>query len=172
MSDPKLCEASTSGTKRRKIQVRNENNLTNEELLRILADSDFDLDDSDIEGSYIPSDLDSSSEDDYDIPTNDDNVVPPDDSNVTTASDDLNEVWSDTCAGMKDINFTKTPGFLIDFDLNASPYDYFRLLDDDLLRYKVCWQNKIRKDSSYHCTKCPDAPGLCVGRCFEEYHRA
>ncbi|CAH2010542.1 unnamed protein product [Acanthoscelides obtectus] len=143
MSDPKLCEASTSGTKRRKIQVRNENNLTDEELLRILEDSDIDLDDSDIEGSYIPSEIDSSSEDDYDIPPNDDTVVPPDDSNVTTASDDLNEVWSDTCAGMKDINFTKTPGFLIDFDLNASPYDYFRLLlDDDLLELIVDETNK------------------------------
>lgn len=38
-------------------------------------------------------------------------------------------------------------------------------------RCKVCWKNKVRKDSSYHCTVCPDAPGLCIGKCFEEYHR-
>ncbi|CAH1990406.1 unnamed protein product [Acanthoscelides obtectus] len=44
---------------------------------------------------------------------------------------------------MKDINFTKTPGFLIEFHLYASPYDYFRLLlDDDLLELIVDETNK------------------------------
>lgn len=37
-------------------------------------------------------------------------------------------------------------------------------------RCRSCWKNGIRKDSPYHCTKCPDAPGLCVGTCFTEYH--
>lgn len=38
-------------------------------------------------------------------------------------------------------------------------------------RCRICWAKKIRKDSSYHCTQCIDKPGLCVGKCFVDYHK-
>lgn len=58
-------QPSTSGVKRRKIQRRNPNRLTDEELRRVLEDSDFtDIEGSESEKSYVPSEDDSSSEDD------------------------------------------------------------------------------------------------------------
>ncbi|KAJ8938915.1 hypothetical protein NQ314_011291 [Rhamnusium bicolor] len=37
---------------------------------------------------------------------------------------------------------------------------------------RVCFKKNIRKDSLYHCTMCPDSPGLCLEPCFEKYHRS
>lgn len=37
-------------------------------------------------------------------------------------------------------------------------------------RCRACWKQKVRKDTIYHCPICPDQPGLCLGKCFSEYH--
>lgn len=37
-------------------------------------------------------------------------------------------------------------------------------------RCRVCSQKKIRKMTLYHCEKCPERPGLCVGECFDIFH--
>ena len=37
-------------------------------------------------------------------------------------------------------------------------------------RCRVCSANKIRKRTLYHCEKCPEQPGFCVGECFESAH--
>lgn len=34
-----------------------------------------------------------------------------------------------------------------------------------------CSKKKIRKDTIYHCLRCSEKPGLCLGRCFQEYHK-
>lgn len=37
-------------------------------------------------------------------------------------------------------------------------------------RCRVCSEKNIRKNTIYHCEKCPQKPGLCVGTCFDIYH--
>lgn len=37
-------------------------------------------------------------------------------------------------------------------------------------RCRVCHVNGIRRESRFHCNKCPTKPGLCIDRCFERYH--
>ena len=34
----------------------------------------------------------------------------------------------------------------------------------------VCYKNKVRKESRYHCKNCQDHPGLCPAPCFMIYH--
>lgn len=36
---------------------------------------------------------------------------------------------------------------------------------------KVCYQNKIRRDTVYCCNSCPEKPGLCIDGCFEKFHK-
>ncbi|XP_063932857.1 piggyBac transposable element-derived protein 4-like isoform X2 [Zophobas morio] len=35
---------------------------------------------------------------------------------------------------------------------------------------KVCYQNKIRKQTNFYCPKCKDKPGLCLEPCFRIFH--
>ena len=35
---------------------------------------------------------------------------------------------------------------------------------------RICSQKKIRKDTVYYCSDCPEQPGLCLERCFKIYH--
>ncbi|KAJ8936087.1 hypothetical protein NQ314_012496 [Rhamnusium bicolor] len=46
-----------------------------------------------------------------------------------------NEIWTEDCAAdaMKQMTFLKTSGLLVNLDGAAGPYDYFRLLLDDVL---------------------------------------
>lgn len=37
-------------------------------------------------------------------------------------------------------------------------------------RCRVCSQRKVRKMTLYHCERCPQQPGLCVGECFDTFH--
>lgn len=38
-------------------------------------------------------------------------------------------------------------------------------------RCQVCWTNgKVRKDSVYYCSQCPQGPGLCLTPCFRIFH--
>ena len=37
-------------------------------------------------------------------------------------------------------------------------------------RCVVCYKNKVRKESRYHCKNCQDHPGLCPAPCFMRYH--
>ena len=37
-------------------------------------------------------------------------------------------------------------------------------------RCRVCFKKGKRKDSRYHCPRCPSKPGLCYYPCFEIYH--
>ena len=37
-------------------------------------------------------------------------------------------------------------------------------------RCVVCYKNKVRKESRYHCKNCQDHPGLCPASCFRIYH--
>ena len=37
-------------------------------------------------------------------------------------------------------------------------------------RCVVCYKNKVRKESRYHCKNCQDHPGLCPAPCFMIYH--
>ena len=37
-------------------------------------------------------------------------------------------------------------------------------------RCVVCYKNKVRKESRYHCKNCQDHPGLCPEPCFMIYH--
>lgn len=36
---------------------------------------------------------------------------------------------------------------------------------------RICTSKKLRKDTVYHCLACNDEPGLCLGACFQDYHR-
>ncbi|KAG8239429.1 hypothetical protein J437_LFUL018949 [Ladona fulva] len=36
---------------------------------------------------------------------------------------------------------------------------------------RLCLQNKIRKDVSFHCATCSDEPALCLEPCFRLYHK-
>ena len=36
-------------------------------------------------------------------------------------------------------------------------------------RCRVCWSKGTRKESRYHCPKCPGTPGLCAAPCFAQY---
>lgn len=36
---------------------------------------------------------------------------------------------------------------------------------------RICTKQDKRKDTIYHCEVCPDQPGLCLEKCFAEYHR-
>lgn len=38
-------------------------------------------------------------------------------------------------------------------------------------RCRVCHERKQRKMTLYHCEQCPDHPGLCVGNCFDVFHK-
>ena len=38
------------------------------------------------------------------------------------------------------------------------------------IRYVVCYKNKVRKQSRYHCENCQDRSGLCPAPCFMIYH--
>ncbi|CAL7936103.1 unnamed protein product [Xylocopa violacea] len=37
-------------------------------------------------------------------------------------------------------------------------------------RCRHCAVNGLRKETNYFCTGCTDKPGLCLGKCFKEYH--
>ncbi|XP_037910038.1 modifier of mdg4 isoform X19 [Hermetia illucens] len=40
------------------------------------------------------------------------------------------------------------------------------------LRCKYCYKNRKRKETSYRCKECPGKPALCIGSCFELWHKA
>ncbi|XP_068115883.1 piggyBac transposable element-derived protein 4-like [Hyperolius riggenbachi] len=37
-------------------------------------------------------------------------------------------------------------------------------------RCRVCRKNHVRRDTRYHCPKCPSKAALCLNPCFETYH--
>ena len=37
-------------------------------------------------------------------------------------------------------------------------------------RCRVCYKKKLRKEARFHCTVCPEQPGLHLGKCFNDYH--
>ncbi|XP_068110989.1 piggyBac transposable element-derived protein 4-like [Hyperolius riggenbachi] len=37
---------------------------------------------------------------------------------------------------------------------------------------RICRKNGVRRDTRYHCPKCPSKLGLCLNPCFEVYHTA
>nr|XP_023020982.1 uncharacterized protein LOC111509454 [Leptinotarsa decemlineata] len=124
MGDSEMSEPSTSKGKRRRIEVKNPKNITEEELLRILEDSDIEDCDFNSEGSYVPSDYELSSDEDEGNQT----TLTVDEIGISEGSTNIvdnSDVWNDFCMGMKQIDFQKTPGFLVAIPENASPYDYF-----------------------------------------------
>ncbi|XP_012238747.1 non-homologous end-joining factor 1 isoform X2 [Bombus impatiens] len=38
-------------------------------------------------------------------------------------------------------------------------------------RCRQCTVNGLRKETNYYCSGCRDNPGLCLGKCFKEYHK-
>ncbi|XP_016913332.2 uncharacterized protein LOC107998527 [Apis cerana] len=38
-------------------------------------------------------------------------------------------------------------------------------------RCRQCTANGLRKETNYFCPGCKDNPGLCLGKCFKEYHK-
>ncbi|KAK2579876.1 hypothetical protein KPH14_007557 [Odynerus spinipes] len=38
-------------------------------------------------------------------------------------------------------------------------------------RCRQCFMHNIRKETNYFCGACEGNPGLCIGKCFKEYHR-
>lgn len=157
MGDSDMSEPSSSKGKRRRIEVEN---LTEEELLRILEDLDIEDCNFNSEGSYalvimscplmkmslfvflntysyflLVFIVDEANQinltvDYIGISEGSTNIV------------DNSDIWNDFCMGMKQIDFQKAPGFLV--PENASPYDYFRLfLDEKLL------EDVVNKTNSY-----------------------
>ncbi|XP_068093018.1 piggyBac transposable element-derived protein 4-like [Hyperolius riggenbachi] len=39
-------------------------------------------------------------------------------------------------------------------------------------RCKICRRSGVRRETRYHCPKCPSKAGLCLNPCFEIYHTA
>lgn len=37
-------------------------------------------------------------------------------------------------------------------------------------RCKICYAKGVRKEGLFYCPMCPDKPGLCLDKCFAEYH--
>ena len=37
-------------------------------------------------------------------------------------------------------------------------------------RCRVCYKKGLRKEARFHCTMCPEQPGLHLGKCFNDYH--
>lgn len=37
-------------------------------------------------------------------------------------------------------------------------------------RCRVCCKNGVRKETVFVCVGCPEQPGLCIGKCFREFH--
>ncbi|XP_029046929.2 piggyBac transposable element-derived protein 4-like [Osmia bicornis bicornis] len=38
-------------------------------------------------------------------------------------------------------------------------------------RCRQCFASCVRKETNYFCSGCKDNPGLCLGKCFREYHK-
>lgn len=36
---------------------------------------------------------------------------------------------------------------------------------------RECYKNKTQRLTHYYCKTCPDKPGLCIGKCFDEFHK-
>ncbi|KAJ3661073.1 hypothetical protein Zmor_005493 [Zophobas morio] len=124
-----MSEAGPSAVKRENVAMQDPEELREEDLFRMLEESDFsDCDDVDIKESLLFKEESSSDEEDPSLDVADD-------------------VWSNTFTPMKDIEFRKTPGLLIDVPEDASPYQYFRLLlDDDLLQLITTETNRYAEN--------------------------
>uniref|UniRef100_A0A6P7F461 Uncharacterized protein LOC114326134 n=1 Tax=Diabrotica virgifera virgifera TaxID=50390 RepID=A0A6P7F461_DIAVI len=137
-----LNKAGPSGVKRRKtVKVRNEKNLSVEELMQFLynSDSDEDYEDSDVDNFEIEnvSEDSSGSDTEDDVLQNELNNTVADNPDVQITDNE----WTETTSGMKQIPFTKRSGLLVDSP-GDSAYDWFRLLfDDELLNMIVLQTN-------------------------------
>ncbi|XP_050516259.1 piggyBac transposable element-derived protein 4-like [Diabrotica virgifera virgifera] len=137
-----LNKAGPSGVKRRKtVKVRNEKNLSVEEFMQFLynSDSDEDYEDSDVDNFEIEnvSEDSSGSDTEDDVLQNELNNTVADNPDVQITDNE----WTETTSGMKQIPFTKRSGLLVDSP-GDSAYDWFRLLfDDELLNMIVLQTN-------------------------------
>ncbi|XP_050508739.1 uncharacterized protein LOC126885957 [Diabrotica virgifera virgifera] len=137
-----LNKAGPSGVKRRKtVKVRNEKNLSVEELMQFLynSDSDEDYEDSDVDNFEIEnvSEDSSGSDTEDDVLQNELNNTVADNPDVQITDNE----WTETTSGMKQIPFTKRSGLLVDSP-GDSAYEWFRLLfDDELLNMIVLQTN-------------------------------
>uniref|UniRef100_A0A6P7G335 Uncharacterized protein LOC114337128 n=1 Tax=Diabrotica virgifera virgifera TaxID=50390 RepID=A0A6P7G335_DIAVI len=110
-----LNKAGPSGVKRRKtVKVRNEKNLSVEELMQFLynSDSDEDYEDSDVDNFEIEnvSEDSSGSDTEDDVLQNELNNTVADNPDVQITDNE----WTETTSGMKQIPFTKRSGLLVD----------------------------------------------------------